>query len=170
MLAELRRDFFAARDFLRQLDEIKPQWIFDARMLLGARCRAEIGEVAEALAAVRTELPKLRSFPNEQFLFEPLANSALVMISAGRYREAESYARELWQILDGVHRESVDPDRAEALELLGSALSGQKRYKEAAPLFQRSEEAYRQSGPGFQIAARHVAELIGNISSVSDRH
>ena len=105
------------------------------------------------------DLPELRSFQNEQSLFEPLAYTAHVMVSAGRYHEAEGYARELWKLLDDVHREDMDPDRAEVLELLGSALSWQKRYKEAIPLFKRSEEAYRRSGPGFLIAARHVAAL-----------
>jgi tetratricopeptide (TPR) repeat protein len=158
LLAGQRRDFLAAWEAMRQCYEI-PLWLSKPRPLRYSYFRAEAGEVSEALAQVRKDLPVLRSFKNEQFLFEPLAYIAHVMVSAGRYNEAEGYARELWKLLDDVHREDMDPDRAEVLELLGSSLSGQKRYKEAIPLFKRSEEAYRRSGPGFLIAARHVAAL-----------
>jgi serine/threonine protein kinase len=159
LLAAQRRDFLAAWQALRQSYELNTPWRLNPRPSRYAYFLAETGEVPEALALVLKDLPELRSFKNEQSLFEPLADVAHVMVSAGRYNEAEGYARELWKLLDDVHREDVDPDRAEVLELLGSALSGQKRYKEAIPLFKRSEEAYRRSGPGFLIAARHVAAL-----------
>ncbi len=159
LLAAQRRDFLAAWQALRQSYELNTPWRSNPRPSRYAYFLAETGEVPEALALVLKDLPELRSFKNEQSLFEPLADVAHVMVSAGRYNEAEGYARELWKLLDDVHREDVDPDRAEVLELLGSALSGQKRYKEAIPLFKRSEEAYRRSGPGFLIAARHVAAL-----------
>ncbi len=147
----------AAWQAMRQFYELNTPW--HPRPSRYAYFLAETGEVSEALALVRQDLPELQSFKNEQTLFDPLAYVAHVMVSAGRYNEAEGYARELWKLLDDVHREDMDPDRAEVLELLGSALSGQKRYKEALPLFKRSEEAYRRSGPGFLIAARHVAAL-----------
>ncbi len=163
LLAAQRRDFLAAGQAMRQFYELNTRWRSNPRPSRYAYFLAETGEVSEALALVRQDLPELQSF------FDPLAYVAHVMVSAGRYNEAEGYARELWKLLDDVHREDMDPDRAEVLELLGSALSGQKRYKEALPLFKRSEEAYRRSGPGFLIAARHVAALSGNISNRSDQ-
>ena len=80
------------------------------------------------------------------------------MICAKRYSEAEHYARQLFQILDANHRESIDPDRADAEELLLPPLAAKSATPKPPP-FDLAEQAYLASGPGFKIAADHVADL-----------
>jgi tetratricopeptide (TPR) repeat protein len=169
-----RQDFAAARDFARRRFEAMVQLhgpnhiITMLASLDWARFRAETGETVEAMAQVRTALAEFFKYasPGSESLCFPLAARSQVLVKAGEYKDAERDAREALKGIEAAHREEIDPFRAEVLEHLGAALSGQKRYREAIPVLEKAEAIYRQSGPAWLLTADRTLRLRNQAQAV----
>lgn len=88
--------------------------------------------------------------------WQPLTSTAVVLNLAGRYQEAEGYARELIALCDAMHWKEVVARRADSLSRLGAALIGQHRYRDGIEVLERSARAYEQAGP---IWTKRAAEI-----------
>ncbi|HEV3201789.1 MAG TPA: protein kinase [Bryobacteraceae bacterium] len=158
LLSSRKRDFAAAREFASrryQLYHGDSTWAAQSQ-LDWARYRADTGEIAEAMAQVRAALPVIRKYPLHESQWRSLLPASHVLVKAGRFEEAERYARESLQVVEGAHREEVDSVRAESLEMIGTALSGQKKYREAIPVLEHARSIYAQLGPAFAKTADSV--------------
>jgi len=126
-----------------------------------ARFRAETGETAEALAQVRTAMAEVLKYasPGSESLCFPLAARAQVLVRTGEFKDAERDARESLKGIEAAGRDEIDPFRAEVLEHLGEALSGQKRYHEAIPVLEEAEAIYRRCGPQWRLTADRSLRL-----------
>ncbi|HYL79141.1 MAG TPA: protein kinase [Bryobacteraceae bacterium] len=126
-----------------------------------ARYRSETGEAAEALAQIREALPIVRKYSRRGFLFAYYVQAgARVLNNAGRFPEAERYAREALDALRQDQIPETHPVTAAALEDLGAALCGLKRFREAVPALEKSAEIYRQLGPVYTHTAARVQAML----------
>jgi tetratricopeptide (TPR) repeat protein len=159
-------DLAAAVEFARQRYQLVVKdygvdnlWVVRCQ-LDWARYRAEAGEKAEALAQVQEAMQVLSRHPLNESRWSPLLAASHVLATAGHFEEAERYARESLQVVNATHRDEVDPGRAESLELIGTALSGEKKYGEAVPVLERARDIYAQLGPAFGKSTELVRGLL----------
>jgi len=99
------------------------------------------------MQVVRKALPPLSSV-----LWTPLTNASRILNLAGRFAEAEPLAREQLAIVDHVNFPEADARRAGTLVELGTALQGEKKYREATSTFERADRIYAQLGPVWACA------------------
>jgi serine/threonine protein kinase len=166
MVAEYRGDFVRARDLARLDCEHSLQTQGPARVWSSIRCvgwaryRAETGEIEPALMRVRDELPKIREVWNREsdYLWVPLTQAAHVMLKANRFAEADRYARKALHAAEIAGSPANSPWRAEATELLGSALMGERNPVEGLRLLSEAQRMYAQCGPAWSASARRLAE------------
>jgi tetratricopeptide (TPR) repeat protein len=128
-----------------------------------ARQRAEIGEQKEVVQQVHEAMRILHKAypPLSSNLWQPTSGAASVLNHAGRYQEAEAYARELIAECDAEHLAEADARRAESLSRLGTALLGQHRKREAIEILSRSATDYEQTGPIWAKRAAQIRLMIG---------
>jgi hypothetical protein len=109
---------------------------------------------------VRDELPKIREVWNREsdYLWVPLTQAAHVMLKANRFAEADRYAREALHAAEIAGSPANSPWRAEATELLGSALMGERNPVEGLRLLSEAQRMYAQCGPAWSASARRLAE------------
>jgi hypothetical protein len=116
-------------------------------MILWARHRVITGQpgdaVPQALEAMKTA--RKHFLPSSMNYWFAASNTAYILNSAKRYKEAESMARETFPAIDANRLPEIDGRRAESLLELGKALHGQKRDREAAELLKRSAMIYDTS-------------------------
>jgi len=93
-------------------------------------------------------------------LWVPLYSSAFVLNRLGRFKEAESQAREMLPILDANHLPENDARRAQSLLELGKALRGEKREREAADALKQSAAVYAAAGPRWAVRAEAVRKML----------
>jgi tetratricopeptide (TPR) repeat protein len=163
-----KRNYAAARDYAAEqyrliLRDLGPDHVDTAAAEIGwARHRAETGELREAVQQVHEAMGVLlKAFPpSSANLWSPTSGAASVLIRAGRYQEAEGYARELIAICDSEHLTEADARVAESLLRLGDALLGQHRNREAIEVLERSARDYEQAGPIWAKRAEEVRSKI----------
>ena len=173
ILNSRRDNFVAAREFARQyyevlLRNIGPDHQRTAQAkLMWARFRAETGETKEAveqtieaMQVIRKVLPPLAST-----LWTPLNSASHVLNLAGRFADAEPLAREQLAISDNHHLLEVDARRAGTLMELGTALQGEKKYREATSTFERADRIYAQLGPVWAMRAEQVRKKLTELRS-----
>ena len=166
MVAGYRGDFVRARDLAREDREHSLQIRGPARVDSSIRCvgwaryRAETGEIEPALMLVRDELPKTGKVWNREtdYLWVPLTYAAHVMLKADQFREPDHYAREALHAAEIAGSPANNPWRAEATELLGSALMGERSAVEGERLLSQAQRMYAQCGPAWSASARRLAE------------
>jgi tetratricopeptide (TPR) repeat protein len=166
-LSALNGDFAAATQFARQryqsiVKDYGPENRWAARSQLDwARYRAETGEIAEAMAQVRPALHILGSQPADELRWSPLLAASSVFASGGHFEEAEQLAREAFEVIQSTERDEIDWARAESLELIGTALAGEKSYREALLVLDHARIIYEDLGPVLARKQAHVQELMG---------
>ena len=172
-MSKRQQNFAAAANFARQENDLlqrDPQYrqqeiALAQNSLEWARLRAETGETAEAVAQVQQAIPVVRKYwsHGNDWLWFPLTAASHVLVSAGRFAEAERYARESLLVRDEAHREQSDPWLAESLEVLGAALMGEKKHGDAVAALERSEKIYSGLGPAWARTAQRVRTFRENI-------
>ena len=173
ILNSRRDNFVAARDFARQFYEVTlrnigPDHERTAQAkLMWARFRAETGETKEAveqtieaMQVIRKVLPPLAST-----LWTPLNSASHVLNLAERFADAEPLAREQLAISDNHHLLEVDARRAGTLMELGTALQGEKKYREATTTLERADRIYAQLGPVWAMRAEQVRRKLSELRS-----
>lgn len=133
--------------------------------ILWARQRADAGQlgdapgqVIEAMAIVRQ-----RFLPSSMDRWFALSSSAHVLNKAGRYREAESLAREMLPILEANHLPDNDGRRAECLLELGKALHGEGKDPEARAALTKAAGIYDSAGPPMAGMANWARIILAEI-------
>jgi serine/threonine protein kinase len=113
-------------------------------MILWARHRVIAGQPGDAVPQALEAMKTVRKhfLPSSMNYWFAAANTAYILNSAKRYKEAESVARETSAAVEANRLPELDGRRAESLLELGKALHGQKRDREAAPLLKRSAMIY----------------------------
>jgi serine/threonine protein kinase len=134
-----------------------------------AHYRAEIGEIVEAMAQVRSAMPALRKSPLKESQWSPLLAASHVLLKAGHFKEAEQLAREALHVIDSAQRDEVDWARAESLELIGKALVGVENYRDALPLFEHARAIYQQLDPAFAARLPQIHELLEKARQTTSR-
>jgi hypothetical protein len=116
-------------------------------MILWARHRVLAGEPGDAVpqALEAMNIAPKHFPPSSMNYWFAVCNTAFILNSAKRYKEAESMARETSAAIEAHRLPEIDGRRAEALLELGKALHGQKRDREAAPMLKKSEMIYDTS-------------------------
>jgi tetratricopeptide (TPR) repeat protein len=125
-----------------------------------ARYRAESGEIEEAVTQVLEAMPLVRKGYLPPVINRLIAssNAAHIMSLAGRFEDAERYAREALAVAEAARLPENDLRRAEALLQLGKALQGEAKYGEAMEPLKKSAAIYSQAGPAWtESAGRAVA-------------
>lgn len=165
MVLKARQEQFAeARDFAAEwyrltLPILGPENRFTAvAEIAWARYRAETGEAREAVSQTEHAMRTLRKVFDKTSgnLWFPLNCAAVVMNHAGRYQEAERYARELLVLHDAEHLPDTDIRRSEALSQLGEALLAQGQRTAGIALLERSLKGYEQAAPNFPRRAQQI--------------
>jgi serine/threonine-protein kinase len=131
----------------------------DTKIML-ARCRADAGIPGEAGQDALDALTMLRKAypPLSANLWNPINNTSHTLNLAGRFKDAEPLAREELAIMNQDVYPKTDPRRGQSLFELGTALAGEKKYKEAAQVFERSALNYEGSGPTWARRAKEARE------------
>jgi hypothetical protein len=174
LLSSRRQDFAAAKEFARQryqsiLKNYGPDVTWTALYQLDwARFLADTGEIAEAMAQVRAAMPVIRKYPLRESQWRPLLPASHVLVKAWHFEEAERYARESLKVVEDAKREEVDSVRAESLELIGTALLGERKPREAIPLLERARGIYAQLGPAFANSADSVKAQLSEAQRMAD--
>ena len=91
------------------------------------------------------------------YLWAPLTQAAHVMLAANQFAEADHYARESLRAAEIAGSPANNPWRAEATELLGSALIGERSAVEGERLLSQAQRMYAQCGPAWPASARRLA-------------
>jgi len=129
-----------------------------------ARYRAETGEIEEAMAQARAAMTLVVRDPRlGESLCWPLLAASHVLVRAGQFDEAERNAREALKVVDEGQREEADSVRAESLELIGTALKGEKKYREAKPVLEHAQSIYQQLGRPWTKSAVTVGDLLAQV-------
>jgi serine/threonine-protein kinase len=169
-----RRDnFVAAKEFARQYYEVNlrsvgPDHGLTAQAkLMWARYRAETGETKAAVEQTFEALPVARRglTPLSSALWTPLNSASHILSLAGRFRDAEPLAREQLSIVDNQHMQEVDARRAGTLMELGTALQGERKYREARSTFERADRIYAQLGPTWALRLEQVRKKLSELRS-----
>ena len=168
ILNSRRGDLVAARDFARQYYEvvrknIGPDHVATADgKLLWARYRADTGEIEEAVEQALEAMPVVRkSYPSLSInLWTPVTCVAHIMNLAGRFGEAEGYAREALALVDAEHSPEVDGRRAQTLFELGTVLQREKKHREAADTLERAAGIYDRLGPKWVQRAGQSRKMV----------
>ena len=177
ILNSRRDNFVAARDFARQFYEVTLQSIGPDHQrtaqakLMWARFRAETGEVKEAVEQTIEAVPVARRGlpPLSSVLWTPLGCASHVLNLAGRFTDAEPLAREQLAIVDHQLLAEVDARRAATLVELGTALAGEKKYREATSTFERADRVYAQLGPVWALRAEQVRKKLSELAAQSKK-
>ena len=113
-------------------------------MILWSRHRILAGEPGDAVPQALEAMNSVRKhfLPSSMSYWFGVSNTAFILNSAGRYKEAESMARETSSAIEANRLPELDGRRAESLLELGKALHGQKKDREAAELLKRSAAIY----------------------------
>jgi serine/threonine protein kinase len=173
ILNSRRDNFVAAKEFARQyyeatLKSIGPDHVRTAlAKIMWARFRAETGETKEAVEQAREGMQVVRkaSPPLSSVLWTPLTSASHVLNLAGRFAEAEPLAREQLAIVDHENLPEADARRAGTLMELGTALQGEKKYREATSTFERADRIYAQLGPVWALRAEQVRKKLSELRS-----
>jgi tetratricopeptide (TPR) repeat protein len=116
-------------------------------MILWARHRVIAGQPADAASQALEAMKSVRKhfLPSSMNYWFGASNTAFILNSAKRYKEAEFLARETSPAIEANHLPEIDGRRAESLLELGKALHGQKKDREAVELLKRSAMIYDTS-------------------------
>ncbi len=163
----------AARDFARQYYQLMRSILGPESEitiegdLLWARYRADTGEAAEAIRQVLADMPVIRrTYPALSInLWTPLMSAAHIFNLAGRFAEAEPYAREGLAVVDALPSPELDQRRAGTLMELGTALQGEKKYRGATSTFERADRIYAQLGPTWALRGEQVRKKLSELRS-----
>jgi serine/threonine protein kinase len=125
------------------------------------RYRADTGETAPAIQQVLAAMPVVRrTYPALSInLWTPLAAATHVFNLAGRFTEAEAYAREELAVVDALPSPELDLRRAQTLWEMGLALQGQNKNVEGSAVLERSASIYEKFGPGWVKRGAEVRKL-----------
>ncbi len=116
-------------------------------MILWARHRVIAGQPSDTVPQALEAMKSVRKYflPSSMSYWFGACNTAFVLNSAKRYKEAESMARDTFPAIEANRLPEIDGRRAESLLELGKAFHGQKKDREAAPLLKRAEMIYDTS-------------------------
>jgi tetratricopeptide (TPR) repeat protein len=167
MLNARAGNFTAAREAARQYYEVRlrnlgPMHARTAEAkIMWARYRAETGETKEAVEQALEAMPTARIGlpPLSAILWTSLMNVSRILNLAGRFSEAETYAREGLAVLDKLRIPEVDARRGQTVFELGQALQGEKKY-EAMSSLERSAGIFERLGPVWAKRAEQVRKTI----------
>lgn len=93
-------------------------------------------------------------------LWTPLTGVSHILNLAGRFSEAEPYAREEIAVLENALVPEADARLGQSLYQLSTALYGQHKYSEAARILARSQHSYELSGPSWARRAEELRKLM----------
>jgi serine/threonine protein kinase len=161
-------NFAAAREAARQCYEVRLRNLgpLHARTadtkIMWARYRAETGETQEAVEQALEAMPTARIGlpPLSAILWTSLLNVSRILNLAGRFSEAETYAREGLAVLDNMHVPEVDARRGQTVFELGQALQGEKKYREATSSLEASAGIFERLGPVWAKRAEQVRKIM----------
>jgi tetratricopeptide (TPR) repeat protein len=168
-----RHDFASAAEFARQSYELSVKYTGPdgadsaSALMLWARYRAEAGDTAEPVRQIRSVLPIFfKAYPPGNFnRWSSLVAAARVFNKAALFKEAEPYARESLDLVDGQPLPEADSRRAESLWHIGESLLGQRRYREAIAVLHRVEAIYLQLGPAWTGGLHRIQALLRDAQS-----
>jgi hypothetical protein len=112
-----------------------------------------VPQALEAMKSVRKYF-----LPSSMGFWFGASNTAFILNSAKRYKEAEAMARETFPAMDANRLPEIDGRRAESLLELGRALHGQKKDREAAEALKRSAVIYDATHQ--PIAGKYARRLL----------
>ena len=149
-LKSRKGDFAAARDLAGQRYHLFLKFHGPERGTTGAErvnwagFTARAGDVDGALAMLREAMPVVRNgFPAGSLrTLNALNSAAQILNMAGRFAEAESYAREALALEDKNHLAEGDGRRASSLWQLAWSLRDRHKAQEAIPLLERALGIY----------------------------
>jgi tetratricopeptide (TPR) repeat protein len=161
VLSGRNSNFAAGKEWARQYYEVMLQNLgphhvaTEEGRIVWARYRAETGEAKEAAEQALDAMVVIRkSFPPLSLnLWTPLTAVAHILNLAGRFAEAETYAREDLAVVERLPAWAHDPRKAESLFELGKALRGERKYREADVALEQAAEIYDLSGQWAKRAA-----------------
>jgi len=113
-----------------------------------ARYAAQTGELPAAVSGVLQAMPIIeRSYPSPSLvLWHSARNAARVMRLAGRYAEAERYARESLAVALAAKLPAADPRTANSWDELGQTLCDKRQFPEGIRALEQAEAIYIQAG------------------------
>ncbi len=125
----------------------------------------QTGEAPGAADAIRESMSVIEKAiqPPSLNLWFAARNASGVMRLAGRYVEAERYARESLMVAQAAHLAEGDPRTGNSWEVLGQALYQEKKNDAAIPALEKAEAAYRLAGNQWVAKAVEVRKLIDTI-------
>jgi len=175
-LAVRKGDLAAARDLAGQRYQLFLKFHGPERGTTGvekvvwAMYTADTGDVTGALVLLREAMPVVRQgFPAGSLrTLSALNGGAHILSAAGRFAEAESYAREGLALVDRQHLPEGDTRRAAALWQLGKSLQGQHKEREAIPPLERALEIYGHD-PTQAVAADKVRRVLEELRGPASR-
>lgn len=169
-LKGLRKDYAAARDLAAQRHPLYVKFYGPQRGSTGADkvtwavYTAKAGDVDGALAMLREAMPVVRNgYPAGSLrVLNSLNAGAQILNLAGRFAEAESYAREALVLEDRNHLPEADLRRAASWSQLAKALRDQHKEREAIPLLEKALDFYEHypvKGAGVETVRKALEEL-----------
>lgn len=175
-LKSRKGDFAAARDLAGQRYHLFLKFHGPERGTTGvekvnwAAFTARAGDVDGALAMLREAMPVVRNgFPAGSLrTLNALNSAAQILNMAGRFSEAESYAREALALEDRNHLAEGDGRRASSLCLLASSLRDRHKAQEAIPLLERALGIYGRD-PSQATGADKVRRMLAEMRSKTAR-
>ena len=168
-----QENYAAAKEYARQRFEIMGKLVsannLDYLVVKSdwARYRALAGETDQAAVQIGELMPLIhKSFPSPSFsAWTTYRNSSNVMNLAGRFPEAESFAREALAAVDAAHLGEIDARRAESLFALGTALRKEKKFQDARLNLEHAVNIYSQCGPTFAKTLARARKLLSETPS-----
>jgi serine/threonine protein kinase len=163
-----RHDYAGAKAFARQMIDVCARKLGTDHAataqatLTWAPYAAETGELDAAVAGVRQAMPIVeKSFPAPSLaLWHCARDAAHVLRLAGRFVEAEQFARESLAVAQAAQLTAADPRIANSWDELGQALFGRQQFEEAVRAFEQAEGLYTRAGGIWLQSAATVRQRI----------
>jgi tetratricopeptide (TPR) repeat protein len=126
---------------------------------------ARTGELDKAAKAVEEAMPVIQKrFASPSLdLWLALRNASGVTRLAGRYAEAERYARESLQVAEDAHMGRDDPRLGNSWEWLGEALCKENKSAEGIAALQQAQTIYRNAGAPWATTSARVSVRIAEV-------
>jgi tetratricopeptide (TPR) repeat protein len=126
---------------------------------------ARTGELDNAARAVEEAMPVIqKSFASPSLdLWLASRNASGVMRLAGRYPEAERYARESLKVAEDAHMSRDDARLGNSWEWLGEALCMENKSAEGIAALQQAQTIYRNAGAQWATALARVTARLAEV-------
>ena len=135
--------------------------------LTWALTAAKTGESEKAAQAISEAMPVIeKSFASPSLdLWFAGRNASVVMRMAGRYAEAERYARQSLKVAQDAHIGPSDARLGNSWEALGEALCAENKFAEGLEALRQAKSIYERAGPVWAAAAARVSGRLAEIGT-----